>query len=268
MNRPVLLDLFGCEGGAAEGYARAGFEVWSVDLDRARAAHNRHTWFVGDWREGLDRALQTGRVSAVGGSPPCQAYSITKHTHDVFYPQLLEPVREALRATGLPYVIENVVGAPMVDPVVLCGTHFGLTATDTDGQLLHLRRHRLFESNVPITAPSRSVVPVDCMGVPLLVEAAVPAPPPGWEGRGSAGCLCMAYKRAGVKVGGAYGGGSSDRNHAENVRRGGYTPGKAVRSALLGGVDWMTLRGQSESLPPAYTAHLGGQLRAHVRVPA
>lgn len=232
MSRPVLLDLFGCEGGAAEGYDRAGFEVWSVDLDRVRASHNRHTWHVGDWLEGLGRALDTGRVAAVHASPPCQAYSITRHTHSVPYPDLLAPVRAALAATGLPYIVENVPGAPMLCPLTLCGTEFGLTTTDHDGSTLYLRRHRLFESNLPLM--------------------------------GNGGCRCKEFRRAGWKCGGVYGGGSSDRNHAEQVRRGGYTPGKTIRSALLGGVDWMTLRGQAESLPPVYTEHLGSQVLAHL----
>lgn len=85
-----------------------------------------------------------------------------------------------------------------------------------------------------------------------------------WDGQGNSGCLCPTYNRAGYKCAGVYGGGSADHNHAEQVRRGGYTPGKAVRSRLLGDVPWMTLRGQAESLPPAYTQHLGSQLLAAV----
>lgn len=262
--RPVLVDCFGCEGGAAEGYWDAGFEVWSVDNDKARAARNRHTWFVGDWREGLDRALQTGRVTALAGSPPCQAYSVTRHTHDVYYPELVSEVRDAFAGTGLPYVIENVVGAPMIDPLVLCGTHFALTTLDLDGSPLYLRRHRLFESNVTLTAPSRTFIPMDVCGLTVQVEAHIPPQDGTWDGQGNIGCLCMIYNRAGYKCAGVYGGGSADRNHAEHVRRGGYTPGKLIRSALLGGVPWMTLRGQSESLPPAYTRHLGIQVLAEV----
>lgn len=230
MTAPVLLDLFGCEGGAASGYARAGFRVLSVDNDPRRARHNPHSWFVGDWREGLARALRSFEVAAVHASPPCQFYSITKHTHSVVYPDLVGPVREALTATGLPYVIENVVGAPLVAPVTLCGTMFGLSARDVvDGNpRLFLRRHRLFESNVFLMAPGP--------------------------------CRCAELKRSGWAVGGVYGGGSSDRAHARNVRRGGYTPAKSVRAALIGADHPMTLRGLSECIPPAYSAFVGEQL--------
>lgn len=232
MSAPVLLDLFGCEGLAADGYAAAGWEVWSVDIDRKRARHNPHTWHVGDWSEGLDAALATGRVRAIHASPPCQTYSITRHTHSVEYPDLVAPVRAALVDTGLPWVMENVVGAPLLNPLTLCGAEFGLTADDVDGRPLVLKRHRLFESNV------------------LLY--------------GAGGCACAHYRARGYKVGGVYGGGSDHRDHAEQVRRGGYTPGKAIRAALLGiPVERATLRGQAEGLPPAYTEHIGRQLLAH-----
>jgi DNA (cytosine-5)-methyltransferase 1 len=80
---------------------------------------------------------------AIHASPPCQKFSITanlaraqgKKASDV---DLLTPIRPLLGTTGLPYVIENVAGAPLHDPLVLCGSTFGLG----------VRRHRLFESNV------------------------------------------------------------------------------------------------------------------------
>jgi len=53
------------------------------------------------------------------------------------YPKLIEPVREVLIANGKPYVIENVVGAPLINATMLCGTQFGLKVF----------RHRLFETS-------------------------------------------------------------------------------------------------------------------------
>lgn len=81
----------------------------------------------------------------IHASPPCQGYSITRNlkTSLSAHPLLIEPVREALQATGKPYVIENVVGAPLHNPLMLCGSMFGL------GVL----RHRLFECNPPIWFP-------------------------------------------------------------------------------------------------------------------
>jgi DNA (cytosine-5)-methyltransferase 1 len=51
--------------------------------------------------------------------------------------------RDRLIATGVPYVIENVEGAPLHNPVKLCGSSFGLA----------VRRHRLFETTAPVMAP-------------------------------------------------------------------------------------------------------------------
>lgn len=227
MTRPRLLDLFCCEGGAAMGYHRAGFDVVGIDIEN-RAKRYPFEFIQAD---AIEYALKHGHeFDAIHASPPCQAYSITKHSHDKEHPDLVEPTRDALRATGRPYIIENVPGAPLIDPITLCGSSFDLTATDDDGTRLVLKRHRLFESNVHLW-------PVEC--------------------------LCLLYKDRGYQVGGAYGGGSADRTHAREVRRGGYTPGKSVRGGLLG-IDWMTLHGLSQSIPPAYTEYLGTQLLEHI----
>lgn len=255
--RPKLLDLFCCEGGASVGYNRAGFEVFGVDLfgyidkDGKRRGYTRVRYpflsHQGDAvlalsrllsgeslrfsADTLDQELSLGDFDAIAASPPCQAYSITKHSHSNEHPDLVAPIRWLLRQTGLPYVMENVPGAPLETPLTLCGTEFNLVAEDDDGRLLHLKRHRLFESNLFLF--------------------------------GNGGCQCLAFKRRGIGVGGAYGGGSVDRQHAKEVRRGGYTPGKHVREALLG-IDWMTQNGLSQSIPPAYTEHIGTQLLAHI----
>jgi DNA (cytosine-5)-methyltransferase 1 len=248
--RPRLLDLFCCEGGASEGYRRAGFDVYGNDLFE-KFTRKRYPFpaYTGDAlltlhvlleqgtlpftnRDGTVERLGLEDFAAVGGSPPCQFYSITRHSHSNKHPDLLGPVRWLVRATGLPYVLENVPGAPMHNPLILCGTMFDLTAADPDGRKLHLRRHRLFESNIPLWGP----------GVP---------------------CRCAEFRRAGIGVGGAYGGGSVDRAYAKNVRRGGYTPPKPVREALLG-VDWMTQNGLSQCIPPAYTEFVGRQVLEHV----
>ena len=143
-----LLDLFCCAGGAAMGYHRAGFDVVGVDLD----PQPRYPFaFIQMDALALDvRFLRS--FDAIHASPPCQGYSDMRHAPGAKgAPLLIEQVRDRLIASGLPYIIENVEGArwAMRDPVMLCGTSFGLGA-----QGCELHRHRLFESNMPIEAPA------------------------------------------------------------------------------------------------------------------
>ena len=149
MTRPRLLDLFCGAGGAAMGYHRAGFEVVGVDINPQ--PHYPFEFWKADALDVL-RAMAESSVfseawnfDAIHASPPCQAYSMTARLHNRDHPRLIEPTREALVATGKPYVIENVVGAPLHDPVRLCGSSFGLP----------IRRHRLFEMvpAVPLFPP-------------------------------------------------------------------------------------------------------------------
>lgn len=137
MSRPRLLDLFCCAGGASMGYYRAGFDVVGVDIER-----QPNYPFPFHQADALTFPLDGFDV--IHASPPCQDYSTTASLHDVEYPRLVEPVRERLQATGLPYVIENVQGAPLVNAIRLCGSSFGLG----------VRRHRLFEIHpMPIGVP-------------------------------------------------------------------------------------------------------------------
>lgn len=154
-----ILDLFCCEGGASAGYRAAGFDVVGVDIDAQprypfRFVQADALSLLGALVDGALPVITGGRdywlsdFDAIHASPPCQAYSSTRHQHDTFHPELIEPVRELLVASGLPYVIENVVGAPLLHPLRLCGSEFGLSALCGDGVRRQLRRHRLFESNV------------------------------------------------------------------------------------------------------------------------
>ncbi len=241
MSRPVLLDLFGCEGGAAAGYHAAGWEVWSVDNAPARHRRNPHGWYLGDWQDGLDRALHTGQVQAVHASPVCKGYTRGnasrrgENGHDSRHPAGIAPVRDALQATGLPYVIENVQDAArkgfLRADLTLCGSMFGLCAGDTDGEALRLERHRCFESNVLLLAPGP----------------------------------CR-HDRS-VRVAGSYGGARRNKWEAQHIRHGGYVPAPEVQRALLGAPAWMSEQGMYESLPPAYTRHIGEQLLDYLRAP-
>ena len=137
MQRFVLLDLFCCAGGAGEGYRRAGFDVVGVDIKPQ--PKNPHTFIQGDALEYLE--AHGHEYDAIHASPPCQAHSDMKHMWNAKkHKDLIGPTRELLKKTGKPWVIENVEGAPLISPIILCGTMFGLGTEDAE-----LWRHRLFE---------------------------------------------------------------------------------------------------------------------------
>jgi DNA (cytosine-5)-methyltransferase 1 len=164
--RPRLLDLFCGAGGCAVGYHRAGFDVVGVDIKpqpnypfefhQADATALVRDRLGGCWHEDGSKSALPGRLAACLGhfdaihaSPPCQAHTALQTMPNAReHPDLVGSTRDLLKATGLPYVIENVPGAPLLSPVVLCGASFGLGA---DGR--HLARHRLFESSFPIMVP-------------------------------------------------------------------------------------------------------------------
>jgi len=140
--KPRLLDLYCCAGGAGVGYARAGFEVVGVDID----PQPRYPFeFIQADALGLDPEF-VASFDAIHASPPCQSYSdLAKRNGNAdAWPRLIDPTRDLLVASGKPWVIENVEGAPLRNPVVLCGTMF---------PGLRVLRHRLFEASFPIVAP-------------------------------------------------------------------------------------------------------------------
>jgi DNA (cytosine-5)-methyltransferase 1 len=138
-----LLDLYCGAGGAAEGYHRAGFdEIVGVDLFKQK--HYPFKLILGDALEYLARH---GReFDLIHASPPCQAYTFASLPHRLkgkTYPDLIEPTRKLLKKLKVPYVMENVMGAPLLKPVMLCGSMFGLMTY----------RHRLFETSFQLIAP-------------------------------------------------------------------------------------------------------------------
>jgi len=127
------LDLFCGAGGISMGLHLAGFEVTGVDL--SPQPHYPFTFLQGDALE----ADLTG-YDLVCASPPCQRHSCLQHRTGLDYECFIERTRQKLKAWGGSYIIENVVGAPLINPVRLCGSAFGIG----------VRRHRIFESNRPI----------------------------------------------------------------------------------------------------------------------
>lgn len=155
-----LLDLFCGAGGAARGYQMAGFYVVGVD-NRPQPRYAGDEFIQADAMtfplEGFD---------VIHASPPCQRYSTMtkKWGREDSHPDLVAPVRDALETIcedGALYVIENVPGAPLLNPMTLCGSMFGL---GVDGY--QLRRHRIFETNAGTIWPPASCAHV---GQPLPV---------------------------------------------------------------------------------------------------
>lgn len=222
-----LLDLFAGAGGCTVGYQRAGFHVTAADMNGNAIKRNpADETIVGNAIEMLCDLEFLSAFDAIHASPPCQAYSITKHAHDREHPDLYQPVRDALTRWGGVWVIENVPGVPMKDATVLCGSMFDLRAYDDYiNQPVQLKRHRLFESSVMLMAPGP----------------------------------CRHVK--GMRVGGVYGGAwSKNKSLDPTVKRtGGYAPPDHVQRELMG-IDWMTRQQLNQAIPPAYTEFIGRQL--------
>lgn len=226
MRRPLLLDFYCCAGGAAMGYHRAGFEVIGIDKDPQ--PNYPFVCFESDALDFLSGLLAGGSVvgiylddvAAIHASPPCQAYSDLQKQNKRDYPDLIAPTRERLKATCLPYVIENVEGAPLIEPITLCGTMF---------PGLRVIRHRLFESNVPLTAPRH------------------PDSHP----------LVFTHDKRKAHYG------KLDQDKAFVQVTGGGNATVANKRAAMG-IDWATGAEVNEAIPPAYTEFIGRQLAAHV----
>ncbi len=126
------------------GYHRAGFEVVGVDIKPQR--NYPFDFYCAD---AVTFPLEFKRLfdyfvpDAIHASPPCQAHSALRHLYPKKkYPCFIKPTRKRLRDWGGIWVIENVPKAPLINPIILCGSSFGLK----------VRRHRLFESNISLAS--------------------------------------------------------------------------------------------------------------------
>jgi DNA (cytosine-5)-methyltransferase 1 len=146
MTRPLLLDMYCGAGGAAMGYFLAGFDVIGIDI---KPQPEYPFKFI--QANILQKQINWKKFDAVHASPPCQTHSVTaaingtKHHH----PNLIPYTRYLMQESQLPFIIENVPGAPLRDPFTLCGSMFGLNT-----QKYELKRHRLFESNIDVPIKS------------------------------------------------------------------------------------------------------------------
>lgn len=165
--------------------------------------------------------------------PRAQSGLIGRHV------KLIVPVRRRLAGSGIPYAIENVVGAPLIDPVTLCGAAFGLKAVCDDGLVRWLKRHRLIEASFPLT---------------------------------SLGCRCQPGEKLGV-----YGQGQRRPNRLGRLgplkpehwhcSHGGYQGSGRERNEVMR-TPWMTMRSAAQAIPPAYSRYIGLQALASMRLAA
>ena len=135
MKKPILLDLFCGGGGAGWGYYLAGFDIIGIDI-------NPHKFYPFTFIQAdvFDFDYSSIEFDVVHASPPCQAYSIATvplRLAGKIYPDLVSMTRDLLISFNKPYVIENVPCAPLLSPITLCGTQFGLSVF----------RHRKFETS-------------------------------------------------------------------------------------------------------------------------
>lgn len=223
-----VLDLFCGEGGAGYGYHQAGFEVVGVDLH----AQPRYPFaFVRSDCLALDvRFLRF--FDLIHASPPCQFGTAMRHAPnakgEAGHPNLIPGTRKLLQAAGVPYVIENVVEvAPyLIDPVMLCGSMFGLGCTLSTGERFHLQRRRVFETSWGMTPPRPATTRAPVIGV--------------------------------------YGGHVRNRSAMHGGRGTIDFPGenRPALAAEAMGMPWATMKGMSEAIPPAFTRYIGAQFAA------
>ena len=130
-------------GGASAGYAKAGFEVVGVDIEPQ--PNYPYTFIQADAIEFLKTA-DLSEFDAIHASPPCQKHSRAKYLSLARnggkygdHKDFIAETRKLLQKSKKPYIIENVVGAPLINPISLCGTQF---------KNIYTQRKRIFESNV------------------------------------------------------------------------------------------------------------------------
>lgn len=203
------------------GYHRAGFDVIGVDI---RPQPRYPFRFV--QADALRPPFRLEDFDAIHASPPCQDHMRTPlpqaKKHGTGW--LLAATRDALTASGVPFVIENVPGAPMRSDFRLCGCMFDLQARGWE-----LRRVRWFETSwhrsFDLKAPCRHE---------RLAVSVVGNGQPSWH----------RHKR------------TKNANGKPD-----YRLFRQVCNEVMG-IHWMKRDELSQAIPPAYTEYIGKQLMA------
>ena len=225
MTRPLMVDLYCGLGGAAMGYFLAGWDI--VGVDSVPQPDYPFTFIQADITK---MRIRWKRARAIHASPPCKVHTLSRHqstNHNRQHEDLIPFTRELLEDSGLPYVIENVPTAPLIDPLTLCGSMFGLRT-----EKYELKRHRLFEGNWDMPEP-----PADRCGTRIAVSVYGDHP-----------------KITGTRL----------RKRDGAMVRGTIDMPNGLAYQLMG-ITWATsVRQFSQAIPPAYTQFLGYWLRQQI----
>lgn len=259
------LDLFCCAGGATRGLQLAGFHVTGVDIQKQPR-------YCGDaFIHGNALEVDLSGFDFIWASPPCQAFSSLRHLHPKERPNLIPATRERLVKSGVPYCMENVEGAPLGESgylIMFCGTMFGLRTRDGRAEL---RRHRLFETSFSIPLRPRcqhGYVPALSVcgkggnyAAPKVITVTGHTPAdncraPVLTVTGSG----LSDNRRSVRTISVTGN-TAQANVVRNLVREVFTVQDA-REAM--GIDWMSMKGLSQAIPPAYAEFIGAQARLHL----
>jgi DNA (cytosine-5)-methyltransferase 1 len=217
------------------GYGRAGFEVVGVDI-RPQPRYpfefvqaEALTFLRGLLEDHTAAGLALWHFQAIHASPPCQFFTQMRASWRAQgvndgYVDLLTPTLAMVRHSGLPYVVENVVGArkAMRETLMLHGGMFGLA----------VHRPRVFETSFLVLAPPAAIVKE-----PVGVYDTRP--------RGKT------HHRTRLNGNGK---GRSEMRIARTLEEG--------QEAM--GIDWMEWSELKEAIPPAYTELIGHQLLQHL----
>ena len=222
------------------GLHRAGFDVVGVDIrPQPRYPFEFHH------ADALTFPLDD--FDFIWASPPCQAHTAMKTMHNAKdHEDLIPPTRARLVASGIPWAVENVMGAPLVNPIMLCGTMFGLGAGDAE-----LRRHRLFETSDPIL-----LVPQCQHG-----QRATRGVHGGHVRNRTIGVYGGHVRNRKRRTIGVYGEGCRDSRRKSDRGVADFSIEEGKRAM---GIDWMTTAELSQAIPPAYAEFIGRAALQHL----
>ena len=218
-----ILDLFCCAGGASMGLHQAFPDAEIVGVDIDNQPRYPFTFVKADAVE-----YPVGGFDLIWASPPCQGYCALKVMPNAReHPLLIPVVRKKLQDAGKPWIMENVVGAPLEHPFMLCGSMFKL-----ESHGYQVRRHRLFETSFPVTVPFSCQHAEKTMGI------------------------------YGAKVRDI----AQEKRHYSKPKETRGEPVGVVLPQEWGreatGITWTNMQELSESIPPAYSRWIGEQYKS------